>query len=579
MNPELSIQSTLESILTAAAERLRATDFPSDMVEGVHRLAQQVREPFVLAIVGMVKAGKSSLVNTLLGDDLAKVGATETTATVNWFRYGTPDHDRPVRCYRRGQAEPESHSRSFLDRLQGDDEETLRLGSDIERIEYLVESKWLRSVILVDTPGLGAVSDEHQNRTAEFIRLNTMLRQRHHEETRRLALEADAILYVQPPPLRGSDRSFLEEFQGMLRQGTSSFNAIAVIGKFDSFDENLENGQSRATTLAGKIGRSVKTVLPVSVGVHRLVERYRQTNSDYADFFNFVRATDDDLFLLLTDSHNDFISFEDCLLAPDLLAPERRAELVGESPWASFRAAAMYARKYRDRPSAELLDELERLAGFSELRSLIDRTFVARGALLRCYRVVQNAESIFEDAGYEHVESCRSADAAAKVLEARFLTVLKRLAPAALPQDQATVEELAAFVRRHSGQSSRSGQVHDVLNELLPRFAEMRRELEIWSEDITSLQTLADHKSLFSAAEIEELEALFGNSGWELHSRIRHAPEPQMFVRSRQTHWHESSQLETQPVRRQISASAAARYAHLLYGLRVAQEPFEKGRQ
>ena len=178
MDTQQSIRDSLEVTLTDAVDKLRDADFPGAMVETLRRLTQQVREPFVLAVVGMVKAGKSLLVNTLLGKDLAKVGATETTATVNWFRYGQPDPDRPIRCYRLGRSEPESHPRSFLDRLQGDDEETLRLGSDIERIEYLVDDDWLRSVVLIDTPGLGAASAEHQDRTAEFIRLNSLLRER-----------------------------------------------------------------------------------------------------------------------------------------------------------------------------------------------------------------------------------------------------------------------------------------------------------------------------------------------------------------------------------------------------------------
>ncbi len=282
-----SVQTVLEEALGAAAERLRAVDVAPGAADALRQLARQVREPFVLAVVGMVKAGKSSLVNALLGADLAKVGATETTATVNWFRYGTPDPDRPVRCHRRERAEPEAHPRAFLDRLQGDDEETLRLGTDIERIEFLVDSEWLRAIALVDTPGLGAVSDEHQNRTAEFVRLNSLLRARHHEQTQRLAQEADAILYVMPPPLRATDRALLEDFRDMLRPGTSAFNAVAVIGKFDAFDDDLENGLARATTLAQKLGGAVNAVLPVSVGVHRLVARFRRAGADSADFLRF----------------------------------------------------------------------------------------------------------------------------------------------------------------------------------------------------------------------------------------------------------------------------------------------------
>ena len=71
----------------------------------MERLAQQVDQPCVVAVVGRVKAGKSTFINALLGQDLAKVGTTETTATINYFRYGRPDPERPVRCiWRYGQS-------------------------------------------------------------------------------------------------------------------------------------------------------------------------------------------------------------------------------------------------------------------------------------------------------------------------------------------------------------------------------------------------------------------------------------------------------------------------------------------
>jgi GTPase Era involved in 16S rRNA processing len=567
MNPETSIREALESTLATAAERLHSVGFPAAIIEGLERLAAQVREPFVLAVVGMVKAGKSSLVNTLLGDDLAKVGATETTATVNWFRYGKPDLERPIRCYRHGSPAPESHPRSFLDRLQGDDEETLRLGSGIDRIEYLVENEWLRRVVLVDTPGLGAVSDEHQERTAEFIRLNTLLRQRHNEETRRLAQEADAILYVQPPPLRSNDRSFLEEFRGMVRHGTSSFNAVAVIGKYDEHDDgDLEMGPCRAKRLTQQLGSAVNTVIPVSAGVHRFVQKLRRSPADRDDLLRFAWETPEEEFSAMTDMHSYYLSSDQCPVAP-----ARRAVLADGIPWASLRATAIYARKNRDRRPTELLDELEKLAGFSELRTLIDRKFILRGPLLRYYRIVQDAEAILENAGYEHVETCRAADAAAKLLEKRFHAVLRRLAPAALPQDRGTVNELAAFVTLHTVQAPTTDSVRAVIHALLPKFAELRRSLESWSNAIESLQTLADHRAVFSAAEFEELHSLFSDNGSDPQTRIGHLSDPMQFIRHRQAYWYERSQCEAHPIRRQVAAKASAWYGSLLHQVAESQ--------
>ena len=47
----------------------------------------QNESPFTVAVVGQMRVGKSSLLNTLVGADLAVTGVNETTATINWFKY------------------------------------------------------------------------------------------------------------------------------------------------------------------------------------------------------------------------------------------------------------------------------------------------------------------------------------------------------------------------------------------------------------------------------------------------------------------------------------------------------------
>ena len=52
----------------------------------VQSLREELDSPCVLAVAGKVKAGKSFLINALLGVDLAMTGNTETTATINVFK-------------------------------------------------------------------------------------------------------------------------------------------------------------------------------------------------------------------------------------------------------------------------------------------------------------------------------------------------------------------------------------------------------------------------------------------------------------------------------------------------------------
>lgn len=189
-----TIPLRLFTLLTDAATRLRAAG-AEVAADGLEALARQAQDNCTVAVVGRVKAGKSSFINALLGGELAAVGETETTATINHFRNGIPDDpEKPVLCYWRG-GKNEPVSRAFLDSLQGNDIETLRRADGIDHLEYrLQDHPLLKGITLVDTPGIGAVVEEHENRTAEFMGLFKALRARHHGESERLS----------PPPTPSS---------------------------------------------------------------------------------------------------------------------------------------------------------------------------------------------------------------------------------------------------------------------------------------------------------------------------------------------------------------------------------------
>ncbi len=121
-------------VLAGVAQALASVRLDPETVRRLEKLAASANDPCVVAVVGRVKAGKSTFVNALLGADLAKVGATETTATINRFVYGTAPPERPVRCYwSNGQISEETGA--FLDSLQGNDEVTLRKAAGIAYLQ------------------------------------------------------------------------------------------------------------------------------------------------------------------------------------------------------------------------------------------------------------------------------------------------------------------------------------------------------------------------------------------------------------------------------------------------------------
>ena len=55
-------------------------------------LQRRLREPVRVAVVGRVSAGKSTMVNALLGQRVAPTDVSECTRLVTWFHYGHPQH-------------------------------------------------------------------------------------------------------------------------------------------------------------------------------------------------------------------------------------------------------------------------------------------------------------------------------------------------------------------------------------------------------------------------------------------------------------------------------------------------------
>jgi small GTP-binding protein len=135
-------------------------------VEAVTRKAladatEQLSLPFLLVVVGEFNAGKSALINALLGAQVLEEGVTPTTSSVGILRYGA--------------------ERARASRPDG-----------IREIVAPVEL--LRSIAIVDTPGTNAVLREHEALTRDFLP------------------RADLVLFVSSAdrPYAESERAFLE---------------------------------------------------------------------------------------------------------------------------------------------------------------------------------------------------------------------------------------------------------------------------------------------------------------------------------------------------------------------------------
>jgi len=117
----------------------------------VAALRAALDRPLRVAVVGRVSAGKSTLVNALIGRRVAPTAAGECTQLVTTYRYGSPD--RAVLVPRDSRDRPRELA------LDGPLPDALPVDpAGVDRIEVRLQSGLLRELTLVDTPGLGSLA-------------------------------------------------------------------------------------------------------------------------------------------------------------------------------------------------------------------------------------------------------------------------------------------------------------------------------------------------------------------------------------------------------------------------------------
>lgn len=125
-------ESAIGALLKLAADIQREPE----MLDTLQNMLKDIREPLLFVVVGEVKAGKSTLLNALFGQEFCKVDVLPATDRIYIFKYGAR-------------------------------EQTVDVSSQItERYQSI---KFLQDFNIVDTPGTNTMVVEHQTITENFI--------------------------------------------------------------------------------------------------------------------------------------------------------------------------------------------------------------------------------------------------------------------------------------------------------------------------------------------------------------------------------------------------------------------------
>lgn len=349
---------------------LDALALGSTAAEAVDTVRSRLREPLRVVVAGRLKAGKSTLVNALLGQRVAPTDVGECTRLVTWFRYDSLERaevrltDGTTKAV---QFEPDGTLPADLG---------LR-ASTVERLDVWLSNETLRAMTLIDTPGLASTDTESSQATRKLLSVNS----------RRAADEADALLFVLNGSVRSDERAVLKDFATAQGVRGCAVNSMAVLTKADQIgdDGTLDQATQLAKRTGERLADEVSTVIPI-VGL-------------WAECATTGGLTENDAALLHQLAEMDDVELDDTLIsserfmAADVESPDRRARLLQLVGLPGIEKLVSDGRN-GSVGAVAIRDELLNSSGISGLKAQLDATFQSRSAPLRAWRALEELQRL-----------------------------------------------------------------------------------------------------------------------------------------------------------------------------------------
>src|SRR4051812_31961464 len=331
-------------------------------------IGRRLNQPIRIALAGTLKAGKSTLVNALVGEDIAPTDATEATRIVTWFRNGatpkvTANHRGGRRSnvpISRGTAE---HRGLTFDFASLDPDDVLDLDVEWPAAELI-------DTTIIDTPGTSSLSRDVSERTLRLLVPDDGVPR------------VDAVVFLLRT-LNAADIALLKQI-GTLVGGSSG--ALGVIGVASRADEigagridAMLSAKDVATRFTAEMDKTgiCQAVVPVSGLLALTARTLRQSEFVALEKLAGVDAAELTKAMLSVDR---FVR-EDSSLPVD--AATRTALLDRFGMFGIRISIAVLRAGVSD--SVALADELLERSGLVALRDVIDQQFAQRSDLLKAH--------------------------------------------------------------------------------------------------------------------------------------------------------------------------------------------------
>ncbi len=236
------LDQTLNPAIAKVLEQVAGDIKPFIAFQEIHRelldIACDAKQPLMLVVTGEFKTGKSTFINTLLGQNILKVDVTPATATVTKICNGS----NPGLIAHFKDGSQQDYPLANLAALSAEgDAEGAKIRQELDHLDVVLSNSVLEKYTIVDTPGLNSIYDYHTKATEHFIS------------------RADIIFWLFSFGNIGSKT----ELTSITSLG-KELKPIAIINRIDEHDPEEEDLEDLLDGIRHRLGDSVRKVVGVS---------------------------------------------------------------------------------------------------------------------------------------------------------------------------------------------------------------------------------------------------------------------------------------------------------------------------
>lgn len=349
-----------------------------DVYDELDRIGRRLNQPIRIALAGTLKAGKSTLVNALVGEAIAPTDATEATRIVTWIRNGlTPKVTANHRSGRRSNVP--------IGRSPGEAGLTFDFAAldpeDVLDLEVEWPAAELADTTIVDTPGTSSLNREVSERTLRLLVPSDGVPR------------VDAVVFLLRT-LNAADIALLKQIGTLVGGSSGALGVIGVASRADEIGAGRIDAMLSARDVANRFTAEMdktgicQAVVPVSGLLAFTARTLRQ--SEFVALEKLAGVDPAELTKAML-SADRFVR-EDSALPVDAAT---RAALLERFGMFGIRISIAVLRAGVG-DSAALADELLERSGLVALREVIDQQFAQRSDLLKAHAALLSLRRVVQ---------------------------------------------------------------------------------------------------------------------------------------------------------------------------------------